>query len=81
MNQVERKVKDYLSDCIQSLESGDCAYVVSGYHGDSKGGKYDRDVQRHAHKIVSKLSSLGYTYTTRHGHGCYDWIFEKDFQL
>ena len=76
-----QKVRNYVEECIESLEKNNYAHVVSGYSGTSDGGKYDHEVQRHAQKIVAKLSSLGYTYTTRHGHGCYDWRFEKDFKL
>ena len=81
MEQDVQKVRNYVEECIESLEKNNYAYVVSGYSGRSDGGKYDHEVQRHAQKIVAKLSSLGYTYTTNHGHGCYDWRFEKDFKL
>jgi len=76
-----QKVKDYASNCIETLEKGNYAYVCSGYDGDSSGGKYDIIVQRYADKIVSKLVSLGYIYTTNHGFGCRDWLFTKNFEI
>ena len=78
---VQQKVKDYVSRCVERLEKDNYACVKSGYDGDSSGDVYDRDIQRHAQKIVSKLVSLGYIYTTNHGFGCYDWRFEKDFEI
>ena len=81
MEQDLQKVRDFVAKCIESLEKGDYARVCSGYSGSSDGGKYDYVVQRNAQKIVSKLSSLGYTYTTNHGYGCYDWTFQKEFEL
>ena len=76
-----QKVKDFASRCIETLEKDNYAYVCSGYSGGSDGDKYDSVVQRHANKIVSKLVSLGYIYTTNHGFGCYDWSFTKDFEI
>lgn len=81
MEQDVQKVKDYVVRCIESLEKDNYARVCSGYSTSSDGGKYDYAVQRHARKIVSKLVSLGYIYTTNHGFGCYDWTFEKDFEI
>jgi hypothetical protein len=81
MEQDVQKVRDYLARCIDTLEKDNYAYVCSGYDGDSDGGKYDSAVQKHARKIVDKLVSLGYIYTTNHGFGCYDWSFQKDFQI
>jgi len=75
------KVKAFVDGCVETLENGDYAYVCSGYSGDSSGGKYDRVVQAHSSKIVSKLVSLGYLYTTNHGFGCYDWKFYKEIEL
>ena len=80
-DQEIQKVKDFTSTCIDTLEKSNYAYIVSGYIGDSSGGMYDNIVQRYADKIVSKLVSLGYVYTTNHGHGCKDWSFSKDFVL
>jgi len=76
-----QKVKDFTSKCISSLEKDNYAYVRSGYIGDNNGGKYDTIIQIHANKIVDKLISLGYIYTTNHGYGCYDWSFTKDFEI
>lgn len=76
-----QKVKDYANRCIETLEKDNYARVSSGYNGDNSGGVYDNVVQRNAHKIVSKLVSLGYIYTTNHGYGCYDWSFSKDFEI
>jgi hypothetical protein len=76
-----QKVKDYVNRCIETLEKDNYARVSSGYNGDNSCGVYDKVVQRHAHKIVSKLVSLGYIYTTNHGYGCYDWSFCKDFEI
>lgn len=75
------KVKAFVQKCIESLENGSYAYVCDGYHGDSDGGKYDNLIQSHADKIVSKLSGLGYSHTTNHGHGCRDWNFYKEIEL
>ena len=76
-----QKVKDFASRCIETLEKDNYARVSSGYIGDNSGGVYDKTVQKHANKIVSKLVSLGYIYTTNHGFGCYDWSFTKDFEI
>ena len=76
-----QKVKDYVNRCIETLENDNYARVKSGYNGDNKGGVYDKVIQRHANKIVSKLVSLGYIYTTDHGYGCYDWTFCKEIDL
>tara|TARA_R100001369_G_scaffold1371_1_gene4759 strand:- start:2498 stop:2770 length:273 start_codon:yes stop_codon:yes gene_type:complete len=76
-----QKVRDYVALCIEGLEKHNYAKVCDGYLGDSGGGVYDNAVQRHSGKIVSKLVSLGYIYTTNHGFGCYDWTFCKDFEI
>ena len=81
MEKDVKKVKDYVARCIESLEKHNYAVVCSGYSPNNDGDRYDRVVQRHAHKIVDKLVSLGYIYTTNHGFGCYDWRFEKDFEI
>lgn len=82
MGQVSQdadKVKAFVEDCVNTLEEGNYAYVCSGYSSGS--GKYDRTIQTYADKIVSKLVSLGYKYTTNHGHGCRDWKFYKEFEI
>jgi hypothetical protein len=81
MEEDIKKVKGYLAQCIESLEKHNFASVCSGYSPTNDGGRYDRAVQRHARKIVDKLVSLGYVYTTNHGFGCCDWRFEKDFEI
>jgi hypothetical protein len=84
LNTMERdikKVKNFVQGCITSLEEENYAMVRSGYMGDNSGGAFDYVVQQHANKIVDKLTSLGYIYTTNHGHGCKDWRFSKDFEL
>lgn len=75
------KVKNFIDKCIETLEEGNYVYVCDGYNGSSDGGKYDSVIQSYANKIVSKLSSLGYVYTTNHGFGCRDWKFYKEFDL
>jgi hypothetical protein len=75
------KVKAFVDKCIESLENGDYAYICDGYQGGNDGGKYDNTIQSHANKIVSKLVSLGYSYTTNHGFGCKDWKFYKEIEL
>ena len=75
------KVRNFVEKCIQSLEDNNYVYVCSGYSGDSNGGKYDYTIQDYADKIVSKLVSLGYKYTTNHGFGCRDWKFYKEFEI
>jgi hypothetical protein len=79
LNQDIEKVREFVQECINNLESGNYAYVCSGYH--SGGGKYDGVIQSYADRIVSKLVSLGYKYNTNHGYGCRDWSFYKDFEI
>lgn len=84
MGSVEKdieKVRAFVDRCIESLENGNYAYVCRGYHGRSDGGKYDRVIQSYSGKIIDKLTSLGYSYTTNHGFGCYDWNFYKEIEL
>ena len=76
-----QKVRNYVARCVESLEKNNYASVSSGYNSSNDGGEYDHVIQRHASKIVSKLVSLGYIYTTNHGFGCYDWRFCKDFEI
>jgi len=84
MGQVQKdfdKVKAFVDKCIEDLENGNYAYVCKGYMGGNDGDKYDNTIQSYAHKIIDKLTSLGYKYTTDHGHGCYDWKFYKEIEL
>jgi hypothetical protein len=84
MGQVAKdteKVKAFIDKCVEDLENGNYAYVCKGYRGGSDGGKYDMVIQSYAHKIVEKLTSLGYAHTTNHGHGCLDWNFYKEIEL
>jgi len=75
------KVKAFIAKCVESLESGNYAYVCDGYIGNCSGGRYDHTIQLYSSKIVNKLISLGYKYTTKHGHGCKDWHFYKDIEI
>ena len=76
------KIKAFINRCIAELEVGEYARVVSGYASYKQdGSEYDRLFQENADRIVSKLSSLGYKYTTRHGHGCREWNFFKEIPL
>jgi hypothetical protein len=75
------KLKNHVDGMIKTIEAGDYAYVKDGYHGDDKGGPYDVLFQRHCNKIVAKLVSLGYEYTTNHGFGCRDFSFSKPIEL
>lgn len=84
LSQVEvdfEKVRKFLDESIEDLNNGNYVYVCKGYSGDNSGGKYDRVIQEHAEQIVNKLSSLGYSCITNHGHGCYDWKFYKSVKL
>lgn len=75
---VTKTLKDYIAESVEELESGGSVYVRGGYYTYN-----DRDaiLNAHYHQIVQKLSSLGYTYTTNHGHGCYDYTFTKKIEL
>jgi hypothetical protein len=75
------KIKAFIQRCVDSMEAGDYAYVCDGYHGGSNGDKYDTTIQKYSNKIVTKLLSLGYIYTTNHGFGCRDWSFSKEIEL
>ena len=80
MGQVTKeieKVKSFVGRCVETLENDGYAYVCDGYQGDNSGGKYDKTIQSYTSEIVSRLVSLGYTYSTNHGFGCYDWKFYK----
>lgn len=76
-----QKLKDFIDKCITEMENGEYAYVCDGYNGGSDGGKYDNLMQANSRKIVDKLVSLGYEYTTHHGYGCKDWKFSKPITL
>jgi len=85
MGQVEKGielVKSYVDRCIANLEKGEYAYVCDGYSGNNReDSMYNTVIQSYSNKIVSKLTSLKYKYTTNHGHGCKDWKFYKDIEL
>jgi len=76
-----KKLKDFIDKCVERMENNGYAYVSDGYSGGNNGGQYDNLMQAHANKIVAKLVSLGYEYTTNHGHGCKDWSFSKKIDL
>jgi hypothetical protein len=75
------KVKAFIDKCVESLEKGNYAYVCDGYNGGNDGGQYDNTIQEYSGRIVAKLLSLGYIYTTNHGFGCKDWKFSKEISL
>jgi len=84
MGQVKEdiaKVKEFIQQCVDSLEAGEYAYVCDGYLGGNDGGKYDNLIQSQSSRIVTKLLSLGYIHTTNHGYGCKDWKFYKEIEL
>jgi hypothetical protein len=71
-------LKESVNKMIQKLENGEYVYLSSGY---IRHDKLDKLLDSNAHRIVSKLTSLGYEHTTNHGHGCYDWKFFKEIEL
>jgi hypothetical protein len=76
-----RILTNFINSSVETLEKGEATYVKDGYSYDNKGGVYDEIIQRHSNKIVAKLLSLGYEYTTNHGFGCKDWRFTKKITL
>jgi len=71
-------LKEWLSKAIENLDKGGAEFLSSGYivytHKDTV-------LQRNCHLLISKLTDLGYTHTTNHGYGCYDWRFTKRIEL
>jgi len=73
-----RICKEFIQESVETLKKGGTSYVSSGYiQRDSEKTILDRN----ARVIVDKLHSLGFTSTTNHGHGCYDWRFTKKIEL
>jgi hypothetical protein len=71
-------LKDHLATLIASLEKGESCSVSGGYiTHEYKSNLIDKNCG----KIVSKLVSLGYEYTTNHGFGCKDYRFTKKIEL
>lgn len=71
-------LKDYINKCVAELEKGERCLVRGGYQWHT----YNESIiDKHCSQIVQKLISLGYTYTTNHGHGCYDYWFTKKIEL
>ena len=80
MRHEERKkiLKEFIDDSVSDIESGKRVLVRGGYiHGTEK----ERVIDRNCDIIVQKLSSMGYTYTTNHGFGCFDYWFSKPMEL
>ena len=76
--EVSKILKDYLDRLIKNLEEGEPAYVKGGYlEHDDEASVIDANCS----KIVTKLISLGYEYTTNHGYGCKDYTFLKPIEL
>lgn len=75
----ENKIlKDFIIESVEKMEKGHVVYVTGGYiQHDYKARVLDANCS----KIVTKLSSLGYSYTTNHGHGCKDYRFIKNIEL
>lgn len=73
-----RILKDYVNKCVENLEKGEKELIRGGYINHSY---KDSLIDSNCSKIVSKLSSLGYEYTTNHGHGCRDYWFSKKIEL
>lgn len=71
-------LKDFVEKCKSSLEAGKSALVRGGYISHNY---EDGVIDQNCGLIVDKLSSLGYTYTTNHGHGCRDYRFTKKIEL
>jgi len=71
-------LKAEVEGLIESLEAGGEVLVRGGY---TPYTDRDRILYRHCETIVQKLVSLGYTYTTNHGHGCKDYHFTKRIEL
>lgn len=76
-----KKIKAFIERSITAMNKGHYVYLCNGYSGDSSGGKYDNVIQDNSNLILNKFLSLGYTYTTNHGHGCKDWKFSKKIEL
>jgi hypothetical protein len=76
--EVTAILKDELDYLVSSLEKGQSVLVRGGYiHRDYKSEVIDR----HCDTLVDKLTSMGYGYTTNHGHGCRDYYFMKKIEL
>ena len=71
-------LKDYIAEQVERLERGDYAYIRGGYNTHSY---KDSVIDTNCARIVNKLSSLGYDYTTNHGYGCRDYKFSKPIEL
>lgn len=71
-------LKTFIEESVQTLERGENVYVTGGYLNHCY---KTRVLDEYCSKIVSKLSSLGYEYTTNHGHGCRDYKFSKKIDL
>ena len=71
-------LKDFIKGSTESLESGNSVCIRGGYINHS----YEENIiDSNCSKIVEKLVSLGYEYTTNHGHGCRDYHFTKKIEL
>ena len=71
-------LKDYVNEKIKVLEGGEPAFIRGGYLSHNY---KDKLIDANCSKIVSKLTSLGYEYTTNHGFGCKDYRFSKTIEL
>ena len=78
LEQDTKILKDYISKKVESLEKGDSAYIQGGY---LRYSYEERLIDANCSKIVGKLVSLGYEYTTNHGFGCKDYSFSKPIEL
>jgi len=71
-------LKNYIQKCIETIEKGDKAYIRGGYIQHT----YEESlIDSNCDKIVEKLKSLGYEFSTNHGHGCFDYAFYKPINL
>ena len=76
--EIVKILQDEVERLAGILEKGGQVTVRGGYISHT----YKESViDRHCSSIVEKLSDLGYSYTTNHGHGCRDFHFTKQIKL
>lgn len=76
--QIKQILTEEVKSLIERLEQGREVLVRGGYIFHSY---KERIIDRNCGNIVAKLVSLGYTYTSNHGHGCRDYHFTKNIEI
>lgn len=76
--EISKTLKDEIKSLIERLEQGREVLVRSGYVAYTN---RERIIYRYCETIVQKLISLGYSYSTNHGHGCKDYHFTKKIEI